>query len=115
RQGEPLNAEEQLAGRQLLAQSAMTAQKLTDMTLADPSPENLFAWRKQMQTHGMIQAEVSGSQAEIARSLGAMRIPVSGQAAIDRMGSITAQLDQMGGMRTNLDFLKATKQLMDSG
>jgi hypothetical protein len=115
RQGEPLNAEQQLAGRQLLAQSAMTADKLTQMAIDDPSTENLFAWRKQMQTHAMIQAEVSGSQAEIARSLSAMRIPVSGQEAVDRMGALTQQLDQMGGMKSNLDFLKATKVLMDSG
>jgi hypothetical protein len=115
RTGQPLNAEQQLAGRQLLAQSAMKADELTQMTLKDPSPENLFAWRKQMQTHAMIQAEVSGSQAEIARSLGAMRIPVSGQDAIDRMASITSQLDQMGGLKSNLDFLQATKTLIDSG
>jgi hypothetical protein len=115
RSGEPLNAEQQLAGRQLLAQSAMKAEQLTQMTVENPTPENLFAWRKQMQTHAMIQAEVSGSQAEIARSLGAMRIPVSGQGAIDRIGAITSQLDKMGGLKTNMDFLQATKTLIDSG
>jgi len=115
RVGEPLNAEEMLAGRQLLAQSAMKTQGLTDMTLQDPSPENVFAWRKQMQTHAMIQAEVTGAQAEVARSLGAMRIPVGGEQAVDRMAAITQQLDSMGGIRSNLDFLRATKALMDSG
>lgn len=115
RQGEPLNAEQQLAGRQLLAQSAIKAEQLTQMTVQNPTPENLFAWRKQMQTHAMIQAEVSGSQAEIARSLGAMRIPVSGQESIDRMAAITSQLDQMGGLKSNMDFLTATKALVDSG
>lgn len=115
RTGEPLNASEQLAGRQLLAQSAMKAESLTQMALDSPTPENLFAWRKQMQTHAMIQAEVSGSQAEIARSLGAMRIPVSGQGSIDRMAMITSQLDQMGGLKSNMDFLTATKSLIDSG
>lgn len=115
RQGEPLNAEEQLAGRQLLAQSATKAEALTQMTIENPTPENLFAWRKQMQTHAMIQAEVSGSQAEVARSLGAMRIPVSGQDSIKRMAAITSQLDQLGGLQTNMDFLQATKTLIDSG
>jgi hypothetical protein len=116
RVGEPLNDSEQLAGRQLLAQSAMKTEQLTNMALQNPeNAETLFAWRKQMQTHAMIQAEVSGSQAEIARAFGAMRIPVSGQSAVDRMGAITAQLDQMGGLKTNLDFLKATKALIDSG
>lgn len=114
--GEPLNASQQLAGRQLLAQSAMKTSALTDMALANPQDlETVFAWRKQMQTHAMIQAEVSGSQAEIARSLGAMRIPVEGQGAIDRMGALTQQLDGMGGLKSNLDFLQATKVLMDSG
>ena len=117
RVGEPLNAEQQLAGRQLLAQSAMKVDQLTKDTIANPNPtpEDIFAWRKQMQTHAMIQAEVSGSQREIARSLGAMRIPVSGQSAIDRMAAITSQLEQMGGMKTNMDFLQATKTLIDSG
>jgi hypothetical protein len=115
RQGEPLNAEQQLAGRQLLAQSATKAEALTQMTIQNPTPENLFAWRKQMQTHAMIQAEVSGSQAEVARSLGAMRIPVSGQGSIDRMAAITSQLDQFGGLKSNMDFLQATKTLIDSG
>lgn len=113
--GQPLNAEQQLAGRQLLAQSAMKAEELTRMATENPTPENIFAWRKQLQTHAMIQAEVSGSQAEIARALGAMRIPVGGEGAIDRVAAITQQLDQMGGMKTNLDFLKATKALIDSG
>ncbi len=115
RSGQPLNAEEQLAGRQLLAQSAMKAESLTRLATEQPTPENLFAWRKQMQTHAMIQAEVSGSQAEIARSLGAMRIPVAGEGAVDRMASITQQLDQMGGLKSNMDFLTATKALIDSG
>lgn len=113
--GQPLNAEQQLAGRQLLAQSATKAEELTRMATEQPTPENLFAWRKQLQTHAMIQAEVSGSQAEIARALGAMRIPVSGEGAIDRMAAITTQLDQMGGLKSNMDFLKATKALIDSG
>jgi hypothetical protein len=115
RSGQPLNDSEQLAGRQLLAQSAIKAEQLTQMTLENPTPENLFAWRKQMQTHAMIQAEVSGSQTEIARSLSAMRIPVSGQEAVDRMSAITSQLDKMGGLKSNMDFLTATKSLIDSG
>lgn len=113
--GQPLNDQEMLAGRQLLAQSAMKTDGLTDMAIQNPTPENVFAWRKQMQTHAMIQAEVSGAQREIARSLSAMRIPVGANDAIDRMAAIQGQLDQMGGLKSNLDFLRATKTLIDSG
>ena len=113
--GQPLNDQEMLAGRQLLAQSAMKADTLTDMAIQNPTPENVFAWRKQMQTHAMIQAEVTGGMREAARTVSSGRIPVSGQGAIDRMSAITGQLDQMGGLKSNMDFLQATKALIDSG
>jgi hypothetical protein len=113
--GEALNDRQLLAGRQLLAQSAIKAEALTRMTSLDPSTENLFAWRKQMITHAMIQAEISGAITESARATGSLRIPVSGQGAIDRMAAITQQLDHMGGVRSNLDFLRATQSLFESG
>lgn len=113
--GQPLNAEEQLAGRHLLAQSAMKADESIRVASETPTPENLLAFRKMMQVHAMIQAEVTGSQAEIARALGAMRIKIPGDDVVDRMASVTGQLDAMGGNKTNLEFLQAAQRLVQAG
>jgi hypothetical protein len=114
RVGQPLNAEQQLASRQLLAQSAMKTQEVMQSALDDPTPENLFAFRKMMTTHAMIQKEVIGSQTEIARALSAMRIPVD-MAGTDRLSQISDNIEQLGGYKSNLDFMLKAKTLMDAG
>ena len=114
RVGEPLNDQEMLASRQLWQQSAVVTQQALEQARTTPTPENLLAFRKQFATHAMIQQEVLGAQAEVARSLSAMRIPV-GAGDAERLSSIVDQLDAAGGFRSNLDFMQDVSKLFDAG
>ena len=115
RQGDPLSAEKLLAARQLWQQSAVKTSEIMQAAIDNPTPENLLAFRKQFSTHAMIQQEVVAARTEAARSVSAMRISVGGGDEIDRMGFAVRQLDQFGGLESNLDFLKQAKALVDAG
>ena len=75
--GQPLNAEELLASRQLWQSSAAKTIELADIAVRDQSVENLFAFRRMLTTHAAIQQEFLGARAEAARAVSAMRIPSS--------------------------------------
>lgn len=79
RVGEPLNAEQSLAARQLWASSASKTMELAGMAKADPSVENMFAFRKMLATHAAIQEQVIAARTETARALSSWRIPAGGQ------------------------------------
>jgi hypothetical protein len=89
RVGEPLNAEQSLASRQLWASSASKTMDLAQIATAEPTPENLFAFRKMLATHAAIQEQVIAARTETARSLSSWRIPAG-----DDQGVRLAQMMQ---------------------
>lgn len=95
RVGEPLNASQSVAARQLWASSAEKLKELAETAVASPNEENLFAFRKMMATHYAIQNEVLGARTETARALASWRIPVGSSAA--RLSDITDQMREVGG------------------
>lgn len=110
-------AERFLAGRVLIQKSSQQlvdtanyAKSLLYNTAFD-TPEQkeaaiqaaLLAVRKQAMIHGDLQAQLKGSQTEIARALSAMRMTVKG----DKFSSteLTTLLDHFGGQKLNSEFL----------
>lgn len=75
RAGDPLNAEQSFAARQLWAASAEKLKELSRLALENPSEANKFMLRKQMTVHAAIQKEIVAARTETARALAQWRIP----------------------------------------
>ena len=95
RVGEPLNAEQSVASRELWASSADKLKELAQTATQAPTEENLFAFRKMMATHYAIQSEVIGARTETARALASWRIPVGSSAS--RLQDITDRMMTLSG------------------
>ena len=118
RVGEPLNAEESLAARQLWATSAAKTQDLAQVAVTDPTPENLFAFRKMLATHAAIQEQVIAARTETARALSSWRIPAG--SADYRMAGVLNALksdngDAMQGLAVSLNMAQRVKALQEAG
>ena len=99
RVGEPLNAAQTVAVRNLWLKSGEQAHSLAQKLAVDPSPANMIAYKRQLVLHTAIQREVLGARAETARALGAWRIP-----------SNTADLSTLTDQLTNEQDILAIAQ-----
>lgn len=95
RAGEPLNAEQSVAARQLWASSATKLTELADVASMNPSETNLFAFRKMLAVHDTIQQQVIAARTETARALASWRIPAGARA--ERMRDVINRLQENGG------------------
>jgi hypothetical protein len=95
RPGQPLNAEQSVAARQLWATSADKLGKLAEIAADNPTPENLFQFRRMLATHHAIQKEVIAARSETARALQSWAIPVGGN--LERMRDMESLLVRTGG------------------
>ena len=78
RKGQPLNAEQSLAARNLWTASTEKMVELARAVQADPSEVNMFALRKQLTIQNAIQKEIIAARTETARALASWRIPSQG-------------------------------------
>jgi hypothetical protein len=74
RQGEPLNAEQSLAARNLWAESATRLSEASEALLINNTPENQYAFMKLLNVHSAIQTQVTAARTETARALASWRI-----------------------------------------
>jgi hypothetical protein len=95
RSGEPLNAEQSVAARQLWASSTNKLTELAEAAASNPSEANLFAFRKMLTVHDTIQQQVIAARTETARALASWRIPVG--ASSERLQDIAMRLEEAGG------------------
>lgn len=95
RPGQPLSDSEALAARQLWTATTDKVAELAEIAAANPSEQNLFAFRKMLDIHDMVQREVLGARASTARALASWRIPAGGGA--ERLANVTAALEASGG------------------
>lgn len=103
RMGEPLNAEQSVAARELWASSADKLKEMAQTAASAPTEENLFAFRKMMATHYAIQNEVMGARTETARALASWRIPVGSNAS--RLQDITDRMMEQSGGADNVRLM----------
>ena len=113
-------AERVTAGRIMLNKSANAmvdlAQRARELNISlTATPEEkqlaLLALRKQAMIHGEIQAQLKGSQTEIARALSAMRITTAdARFTKDELGSL---IEHFGGDKLNMEFANSIIKLAD--
>lgn len=111
-------AERVTAGRIMLNKSSNAlvdlAQRARELNISlTASPEDkqlaLLALRKQAMIHGEIQAQLKGTQTEIARALGAMRITTQdARFTKDELGSL---IEHFGGDKLNMEFANSVIKL----
>jgi hypothetical protein len=104
RKGEPLNAEQSVAARQLWATSSTKLAETARLAADSPSDSNLFAFRKMLATHYAIQKEVIAARTETARALNSWKIPTG--SSDDMTRQMEAMLDGFGGTTVNRDLAK---------
>lgn len=113
-------AERVTAGRIMLNKSsnvmidlAQRARELSVSLTATPEDKQLalLALRKQAMIHGEIQAQLKGTQTEIARALSAMRITTQdARFTGDELGSL---IEHFGGDKLNMEFANSIIKLAD--
>jgi hypothetical protein len=114
RKGQPLNAEEAVAARQLWAASSERLVELAKVANSKAaSPLDLFAFRKQMAVHAAIQAEVIGARTETARALSSWNIPVKG--GIERARAVDQVMAAMGGPENAAEMARRLAILAETG
>lgn len=113
RRGEPLNAEQSLAARQLWVTSATKLQEMAKIAVAAPSETNLFAFRKMLATHYAIQSEIIAARTETARALNAWKIPAG--AGAEQAQQIEFLMGQAGGDKVSLELADKIARLSDAG
>tara|TARA_R110000822_G_scaffold173299_2_gene312904 strand:+ start:1846 stop:5310 length:3465 start_codon:yes stop_codon:yes gene_type:complete len=113
RVGEPLNAEQSVAARQLWAASSDRLTAAAKEAAANPSESNLFAFRKMVAVHTSIQSEVIAARTETARALASWRIPAGGNA--ERFAAIDDAIQASGGSDLSREMAGRIAALADNG
>lgn len=102
--GEPLNAEQSLAARQLWVTSGENLKMVAQNAAANPSEMNIYAFRKMMAIHYAVQKEVIGARTETARALNAWAIPAGPKGQYSK--TIQTLIEQSGGAELNQDMAR---------
>ena len=113
RVGEPLNAEQSFAARQLWAASAQKVKELSQRVLENPTDANQFMFRKMLATHAAIQKEILAARTETARALAQWKMPAG---APEEMASqLRAMLDYGGGDELTRKMAKDVMDMTNAG
>ena len=113
RVGEPLNAEQSFAARQLWAASAQKVKELSRRVLEKPTDANQFMFRKMLATHAAIQKEIIAARTETARALAQWKMPAG---APEEMASqLRAMLDYGGGDELTRKMAKDVMDMTNAG
>lgn len=113
RTGQPLNAEQSLAARNLWAASGEKLTELAEIASQNPSEENLFMFRKMLDVHNMIQKEVISARTETARALSSWRIPSGGNKEIS--SQLAEVLERNGGAKGTRQLAETISKMAQNG
>lgn len=111
--GQPLGDAQMLAARQLWSSATDKLSQLAQEAATSPSEANLFAFRKMLVTHNMIQNEVMGARAAAARAVASWRIPVGSSA--ERLRELQFSLEQNGGSDVARELAHAVDGMAKAG
>lgn len=113
RNGEPLNAEQTYAARELWATSGTKLKDIAEAAATAPNETNLVMFRKMLATHYAIQREVLAARTETARALNAWAIPAGeGKVAAKQLADM---LEQNGGLEVSQDLARRVAALANAG
>lgn len=114
RAGQPFNAEEALAARNLMVASGAKLLEAAQKAAAPgATAADQFVFRKMMATHYAIQAEVIGARTETARALQSWSIPAAG--GQEQMKALEQLLTATGGTDVSQAMAKRLAMLAESG
>lgn len=113
RKGEPLNAEQSVAARQLWVSSARSLREVATAAASSPSEKNLYVFRKMMAVHHAVQKEVIAARTETARALASWRIPVGG--AEEQLRHAQFALESAGGPEVTRELAQRVAALGRAG
>lgn len=113
RAGQPLADHELLAARQLWATATDKLASLAQAAADQPSEANLFAFRKMLAVHDVVQREVLGARAATARALASWKIPAGTGA--ERLRDVTDLLTQNGGTEISRELATRVAGLAKAG
>lgn len=113
RQGDPLNAEQSLAARNLWASSGQKLAETARQAAQAPTEENLFAFRKMLEVHRAVQNEVIAARTETARALASWRIPAGPKEL--QLRHFEDVLNGTGGIEAARDLADRVSKLSDAG
>jgi len=101
-----LNAEQMVAGRELLVRSATRLTDLAEMIKGgQATAADRLAFRRQLAIHSGIQLQLKGAQTEAARALQSFRIPVSGEMDATALNAEAQRLINEGGLEQSTTAL----------
>lgn len=113
REGQPLADHELLAARQLWATATDKLASLAQAAADMPSEANLFAFRKMLAVHDVVQREVLGARAATARALASWKIPAGTGA--ERLRDVQEMLTQNGGSEVSRELASRVAGLAKAG
>ncbi len=94
-----LNAEQMVAGRELLVRSATRLTDLAEKIMnGQATATDKLTFRRQLAIHSGIQMQLKGAQTELARALQSFRIPVSGEMDATSMSAAAQKMLQDGNL-----------------
>lgn len=102
RTGQPLNASQSLAARQLWASAGEKLFEVSKAAADTPTPENLYQFRQMMAVYNAIQKDVIAARTETARALQSWSIPAGGNQ--ERIREIDRALQLSGGSDVSKDM-----------
>lgn len=112
RDGDPLNAEQSLAARNLWAASGEKLKETAKLAANATNDTNMFMFRKQLMTHYFIQREVLAARTETARALNQWKIPAG--SSKEMAGQMQAILEANGGGAVTKDMATKIAMLADA-
>ncbi len=114
RKGQPFNAEEALAARNLWAASGSRLLELAKKAAGpNAGPLDQFEFRKAMAVHSAIQSEVIGARTETARALASWKISAKGRT--EQLRAIDQTLTAMGGPNESKEIARRLAILAEHG
>lgn len=109
RQGQPLNAEQSFAVRELWTSSGRTVRDLSRRVAAGGSAADQIALKKMIAVHATIQEQVIGIRTETARALSQWRIPAGESDQF--LNGMRDLMDKMGTSRDVMQIAQSINQL----
>ena len=106
------NAEEQLALRQMWNMSGEKVLETAKLAEAQPTAENLLAFRKMLTIHKLVQDQAMAVRTETARALQQWNIP-AGTGGKERINAMHNILLHHGGTDVNIDLARKFSGLAD--
>ena len=115
--GDMLNAEQIHASLQAITSSAVELERLARIASTATDTKDLLKFRQHLAFHAALQANMKGAQMEVARALGAFRIPRSADsdAAVAMQEGVEKIINDFGGSKSIKDMAKAYLILPSQG